>query len=185
MARLTCESREASDRARSPSSFRWPSPQNRPRRKAEPEIQSIARNKRARYDYHILETWEAGIVLDGHRGQVAARRPGQHQRRLRDRQGRGGLPPQPPHLAVRARRLHEPRARPDPQAVAPPQGNPSFDWGRRARRDSRSSRSSSTSRTGVAKVALALGKGKQLHDKRETERTRDAEREMARVVRTR
>ena len=30
-----------------------------------PEIQSIARNKRARHDYHILETWEAGLVLTG------------------------------------------------------------------------------------------------------------------------
>jgi SsrA-binding protein len=29
------------------------------------EIQSIARNKRARFDYHIMETWEAGIVLTG------------------------------------------------------------------------------------------------------------------------
>src|SRR5919106_5885019 len=29
------------------------------------EIKSIARNKRARHDYHILETWEAGIVLTG------------------------------------------------------------------------------------------------------------------------
>ena len=38
---------------------------------------------------------------------------------------------------------------------------------------------------GVAKVALALGKGKKLHDKRETERQRDADREMARALRTR
>ena len=30
-----------------------------------PEIESIARNKRAKFDYHILETWEAGIVLGG------------------------------------------------------------------------------------------------------------------------
>jgi SsrA-binding protein len=37
----------------------------------------------------------------------------------------------------------------------------------------------------VAKVALALGKGKKLHDKRETERQRDADREMARALRTR
>jgi tmRNA-binding protein len=34
-------------------------------------------------------------------------------------------------------------------------------------------------------VALALGKGKQLHDKRETERGRDAAREIARAVRAR
>src|SRR3712207_9002583 len=29
------------------------------------EIKSIARNKRARHDYHILDSWEAGIVLTG------------------------------------------------------------------------------------------------------------------------
>jgi SsrA-binding protein len=40
-------------------------------------------------------------------------------------------------------------------------------------------------RKGVAKVALALAKGKKQHDKRETEKRRDAEREMARVGRTR
>ena len=40
-------------------------------------------------------------------------------------------------------------------------------------------------KNGVAKVALALAKGKKLHDKRDTERTRDAEREMARVARSR
>ena len=38
---------------------------------------------------------------------------------------------------------------------------------------------------GKAKVALALGKGKKLHDKRDTERERDAAREIARAVRVR
>ena len=38
---------------------------------------------------------------------------------------------------------------------------------------------------GMAKVALALGKGKKLHDKRDTERERDATREIARAMRTR
>ena len=38
---------------------------------------------------------------------------------------------------------------------------------------------------GVAKVALALAKGKKLHDKRDTQKERDAQREMARVGRTR
>src|SRR5437667_9583816 len=27
--------------------------------------QSVVRNKRARHDYHILDTWEAGVVLTG------------------------------------------------------------------------------------------------------------------------
>jgi tmRNA-binding protein len=34
-------------------------------------------------------------------------------------------------------------------------------------------------------VAMALAKGKKVHDKRETQRQRDAEREMARVGRVR
>jgi SsrA-binding protein len=38
---------------------------------------------------------------------------------------------------------------------------------------------------GVAKVAMALGKGKKLHDKRDAEKERDATREIARAVRTR
>ena len=29
------------------------------------EIESIARNRRARFDYEIIETWEAGIALTG------------------------------------------------------------------------------------------------------------------------
>jgi SsrA-binding protein len=38
---------------------------------------------------------------------------------------------------------------------------------------------------GKAKVLLAMAKGKKQHDKRETARRKDAEREMARVARTR
>jgi SsrA-binding protein len=38
---------------------------------------------------------------------------------------------------------------------------------------------------GVAKVAMALGKGKKLHDKRDAEKQRDADREIARAVRIR
>jgi SsrA-binding protein len=40
-------------------------------------------------------------------------------------------------------------------------------------------------KNGVAKVAMALGKGKKLHDKRESAKARDADREIARAVRTR
>ncbi len=38
---------------------------------------------------------------------------------------------------------------------------------------------------GMAKLTIALGKGKKLHDKRDTERKRDDEREMARAARAR
>src|SRR4051812_42099078 len=30
-----------------------------------PGIKIVAENKKARFDYHILETWEAGLVLRG------------------------------------------------------------------------------------------------------------------------
>ena len=32
----------------------------------------VAQNKKARHDYHIEDTYEAGLVLDRHRGEVAA-----------------------------------------------------------------------------------------------------------------
>jgi SsrA-binding protein len=38
---------------------------------------------------------------------------------------------------------------------------------------------------GRAKIEIALVKGKQLHDKRETEKNRDWQREKARVMRNR
>ena len=38
---------------------------------------------------------------------------------------------------------------------------------------------------GVAKLELALGKGKKLHDKRETEKRRDWQRDKARLLRQR
>ena len=37
---------------------------------------------------------------------------------------------------------------------------------------------------GRAKVELGLGKGKKLHDKRETEKTRDWNRDKARIMKT-
>jgi SsrA-binding protein len=39
-------------------------PQSRRAAEAQDRI-SVARNPRARYDYHLLEQWEAGIVLTG------------------------------------------------------------------------------------------------------------------------
>lgn len=149
-----------------------------------PEIQSIARNKRARYDYHILETFEAGLVLQG--TEVKSLREGKAN--ISDAYGlvkdgeafllnlhispyeRGGYSN---HEPARTRKLllHRKEIR---------------------RLIGATERQGLTLiplelyfKNGVAKVALALGKGKKLHDKRDTERTRDAEREMARAVRSR
>jgi SsrA-binding protein len=149
-----------------------------------PEIESIARNKRARYDYHLLETFEAGLVLQG--TEVKTLREGKSN--ISDAYGivkdgeafllnlhispyeRGGYSN---HEPARTRKLllHRKEIRRLIGAVER-QGLTLIPL-------------ELYFKNGVAKVALALGKGKKLHDKRDTERTRDAEREMARAVRSR
>ena len=48
----------------------------------------IAENRRARFDYFLEETFEAGLIADRHRGEGAARGPRQYRRVLRRRDGR-------------------------------------------------------------------------------------------------
>jgi SsrA-binding protein len=149
-----------------------------------PEIESIARNKRARHDYHVLETFEAGLVLQG--TEVKSLREGKAN--ISDAYGivkdgeafllnlhisqyeRGGYSN---HEPARTRKLllHRKEIRRLIGAVE--------------RQGLTLVPLELYFKNGVAKVALALGKGKKLHDKRDTERTRDAEREMARAVRSR
>ena len=152
--------------------------------KPDPDFQSIAKNRQGRHDYHILDSWEAGIVLTG--TEVKALRDGKAN--ISDAYGivkngeifllnlhispyeRGGYTN---HEPTRTRKLllHRKEIRRLIGAVE---------------------REGLTLiplelyfKKGVAKVALALGKGKKLHDKRETEKQRDADREMQRAVRTR
>ena len=148
------------------------------------DIQSVARNKRARHDYHILETLEAGLVLTG--TEVKSLRDGRAN--IADAYGnvrdgevfllnlhispydRGGYSNHEPNR-TRKLLLHRKEIRRLIGAVER-QGLTLIPL-------------ELYFKNGVAKVALALAKGKKLHDKRETERTRDAEREMARAVRPR
>ena len=145
---------------------------------------SVARNKRARYDYHLLETFEAGVVLRG--TEVKSLRTGKAS--IADAYGivrdgevfllnahiqpyeRGGYVN---HEPTRSRKLllHRREIRRLIGAVER-QGLTLIPLELYFKK-------------GVAKVALALAKGKKLHDKRDTEKQRDAEREMARVSRTR
>jgi SsrA-binding protein len=144
----------------------------------------VARNKRARHDYHILETWEAGLVLTG--TEVKSLRNGKAN--LADSYAvvRDGelfllnmhISPyeqgnQFNHDPTRTRKLllHRREIRKLIGAVER-QGLTLVPLDLYFKR-------------GVAKVTLALGKGKKLHDKRAAERRREDEREMARAVRTR
>ncbi len=150
----------------------------------EEERISVARNKRARFDYHLLDTFEAGVALKG--TEVKALRAGKAN--ITDAYGvvrdgevfllnahispyeRGGYVNHEP-TRLRKLLLHRREIRRLIGAVE---------------------REGLTLvplelyfKKGVAKVALALAKGKKLHDKRDTERKRDAEREMARAQQAR
>ena len=144
----------------------------------------VARNRRARFDYHILETWEAGIVLTG--TEVKALRAGKANISdayavvngsevfllnlsipLYEQGNRNN------HEPTRTRKLllHRREIRRMIGAVE--------------RQGLTLVALELYFKGGIAKVSLALGKGKQLHDKRATERERDDAREMARAIRTR
>jgi SsrA-binding protein len=144
----------------------------------------IARNKRARHDYHILDTFEAGLVLSG--TEVKALRQGKAT--LTDAYGnvRDG--------EIYLLNLHIGQYE---------QGNVFNHEPTRTRKMLMHRREirrliGSVEREGLTlvpldlhfkdgrvKVSLALAKGKKLHDKREDLKRRDDEREMARAVRAR
>ena len=146
--------------------------------------QIVARNKRARHDYHIMDSWEAGLVLTG--TEVKSLRDGKATMADAYALVKGGevfllnlhISPyekgnQFNHEPTRTRKLllHRKEIRRLIGAVER-QGLTLIPL-------------ELYFRNGVAKVNLALGKGKKLHDKRADDKKRSDEREIARVVRTR
>lgn len=144
----------------------------------------VARNKRARHDYHLLDTWEAGIVLTG--SEVKALREGKANITDAFAVVQGGevylinahIAPYERsshfnHEPTRTRKLllHRQEIRKLIGAVE--------------RRGLTLVPLDLHFTRGKAKVTLALGKGKREHDKREDARRREDERDMARVARTR
>jgi SsrA-binding protein len=144
----------------------------------------VARNPRARHEYEILDTWEAGLVLQG--TEVKSLRA-----------GRGSLIGAFGHVRrgeLWLEALHI----------------PPYEAGNRYNHDPLRSRKLLLHRREIrrligaaeqkgwtivplelyfrgphAKVLVGLGRGKKLHDRREELRRRDAEREMARAVKRR
>jgi SsrA-binding protein len=140
----------------------------------------IVTNAKARRDYHILETFEAGIVLRG--TEVKALRAGKgqindafarvdndevylHNAHI-DEYSHGNLQNHQPK-ATRKLLLHKSEIR-KLFALAAVKGNAlvplSFYW-----------------KNGKVKVALAVGKGKAQYDKREEMKKREADRELQRA----
>jgi SsrA-binding protein len=149
-----------------------------------PEKESIARNRRARHDYQILDTWEAGIVLTG--SEVKSLRNGKAN--ISDAYGivkEGEVQLLNLHISpyeqasyfnhepTRTRKLllHKREIRRMIGAVER-QGLTLVPLEVYFKR-------------GKVKVVIGLGRGKKLYDKRADEKKRDDERDMQRAVRTR
>ena len=145
---------------------------------------SIAENRRARFEYHIEETFEAGIVLEG--WEVKSVRDGQVQ--LTDG-----------YVLIRDGELFLIGCRIQPLRTASTHVHPQAERTRKLlmHRDEIRRLIGKVEQKGFTliplnlhykagriKLDLALAKGKAQHDKRETEKKRDWEREKGRLMRT-
>ena len=149
-----------------------------------PEIESIARNRRARHDYSILDTFEAGLVLTG--SEVKSLREGRAN--LSDSYGivrEGEIYIINMHISPYERASYNNHEPTRTRKLLLHKREIGRLIGGIERQGLTLVPLELYFKRGIAKVVLALGKGKKLHDKRETERARDADREMARAVRTR
>jgi SsrA-binding protein len=142
---------------------------------------SVARNPKATHDYHILETWEAGLVLTG--TEVKSLRSGKASIKegfARIANGEvflEGVNITPyeqgnryNHDPVRSRKLLLRRREIERLIGAVEQKGLTL------------VPLELYFRNGVAKVTLALGRGKKQHDRRDDIRRREADREMARAM---
>jgi SsrA-binding protein len=146
--------------------------------------ESVARNPKATYDYHILETWEAGLVLTG--TEVKSLRTGKASikegfARVANREvflENVNITPYAQgnrynHDPVRSRKLLLNRREIERLIGAVEQKGLTL------------VPLELYFRNGRAKLTLALGRGKKAHDRREDIKKRDVERETARELSTR
>ena len=149
-----------------------------------PEIESIAKNRRARHDYTIIDTWEAGLVLTG--SEVKSLREGKAN--LSDAYGivrDGEIYIINLHISVYERASYNNHEPTRTRKLLLHKREITRLIGAIERQGLTLVPLELYFKNGVAKVAMALGKGKKLHDKRESAKERDADREMARAVRSR
>jgi SsrA-binding protein len=150
---------------------------------AEP-VRTVARNRRARHEYDILETFECGIVLQG--SEVKSLRAGRVT--LADAYARveGGelwllgvhIPPYEHAAGFGA---HEPERR---RKLLLHRGQIDELTGRTQQQSLTLVPLSIYFKDGKAKLELALARGRRLYDKRHAIARRDAEREAAREARS-
>ncbi|MCK0099278.1 SsrA-binding protein SmpB [Qipengyuania sp. S6317L1] len=157
----------------------------RPKPETFDKLKTVAENRRARFDYHIEEKFEAGLALQG--TEVKALRAGQATIAESYAEVRDGevwlINSNIPEYSHGNRQNHEPR-RPRKLLLNGREINKLFGAVER-KGMTLVPLSIYFNRTGRAKVELALAKGKQAHDKRATIKERDWKRDKARLMRER
>jgi SsrA-binding protein len=145
-------------------------------------LKDIATNRQARYRYHFLETWEAGLVLTG--TEVKSLREGKAQIKDGYASVRDGevwlhnvhIPP----YAPASRTNHEPER---PRKVLMHRREIERLIGKTREKGLTLVPTRLYLRNGRVKVEIALAKGKDVGDKRQTIKEREMKREMERAVR--
>ncbi len=144
----------------------------------------IAENRKARHDYHVLETWEAGLALLG--TEVKAIREGRVN--LRDsyaRVGDGEVWLMNVHISPYSHRGYAEHAEMRQRKLLLHRHEIRKLIGRTVEKGLTLVPLEMHFKKGRVKVLLALAKGKQAHDKRETLRRRDIDRETRAAVKGR
>ena len=144
----------------------------------------ITENRKARHDYHILETWEAGVALLG--TEVKAIREGRVN--LRDsyaRVDKGEIWMMNVHISPYSNRGYADHAEMRQRKLLMHRHEIRKLVGRTAEKGLTLVPLEMYFKNGRVKVRLALAKGKQAHDKRETIRRRETERETRAAVKAR
>jgi SsrA-binding protein len=154
-------------------------------KKADPNFKVVADNRKARFNYAIGETFEAGIALTG--TEVKSLREGKATIAESFASARDGelwllnanipeylqasrfnhAPKRPRKLLLHARQVHKLIGAVEREGMTVVPLKLYFN------------------EKGRAKVEIALARGKHMHDKRETEKKRSWERDRARVMRER
>jgi SsrA-binding protein len=147
-------------------------------------LADIATNRQARFRYHFLETWEAGLVLTG--TEVKSLREGKAQIKDGYATVRDG--------EVWLHNVHIPPYAPASRANHEPERSRKLLMHRREieRLIGKTREKGLTLvptrlyfRNGRVKVGIALAKGKDVGDKRQTIKEREMKREMERAIRAR
>lgn len=151
---------------------------------AEPPVRTLAKNRRARHEYHILETYEAGLVLTG--TEVKAARLGRVQLTDGFVEIRNGEPYLVGiHIGQYShgnRENHEPDR---PRKLLLKRREIARLLGRTQVRGETAIPLGLYLKGNWIKVEIALARGKKLHDKRQAEKERVMAREAEEAIRDR